>query len=1022
MIGNYRDFYKNPNIIHKQIIDNINKNNCFKIALIHADKKVNYLDFKKNVIQLANLLHLKGVKKGDVVGVLLDRDFDLIYTIFAVSLLGATYLPLSPLYPDTMIDFVIKDSGMGFMVTKSKFKKIGKLLTINLDILGDAISKVDSDNLSFSVIVGLDDLSYIIYTSGTTGVPKGVAITHKSLINDIYFIVKDQIKDTCLLEVTLFSTNICFDQSVEEIYPALFTFNTVVIVQDFFDNSWVEHGVTLAITTPSVFLAQLGIGTVPNSIKGLVLGGERLTKKDISEVFTKTKISILYNSYGPTECTDQCAVKYYTRSDLPIDTISIGSPISNTNIYILDESLNKVKNGHVGEIYISGDGVAYGYVKRPELNKKSFIKDPFCDGFVMYKSGDLGVFLDNGEVRCLGRVDNQLKVNGIRIESESVEAVIKESDNSISKVFVIIKTDLNHLDRLVAYVTPKTVDTNLLLSNLKLKLPTNYLPHKILAIEEFPMTLNGKMDVYRLPLWDDGKKDICDILKPNDDVELKVLNFIKEVLSVNYEISMDSNFYDLGGHSILAAQLISKVNAEYKTMLNMTDFVVDANAYYLTSLIKNSFNNKYVVKIKKDMKSIFQENKNKPFSSGKILVVGAGMSGIKTALLLKRKGIDFDIIDKNKMFGGIWIHGANSTSKLQTPSFHYNLEEKYKYKKLYPTRNEVIEYCKNLTEKESLVDHFIPETEILDINYSHQNQLKVTLFSNHEKKENEYSAVIVCTGRYQKPYLPRWANNCFMTHKACHACDLDKVNVEGKDIVVVGAGSYAIEAFCFAYKNKAKSVTLISRKTYWILPNFADALLDTAIDMDTLKLKDDYNQITNDLKLQLLNFYIKHNIEKLIPDSENSNFGIKITTSDEFFKVVNSEKTKVLIDEVGSIFDNEITLKSGNKIAFDYMICATGYYPPKFDFLNTITNKTPYLYKGYLLLNEPRIGFVGLQDDFVSFIKPLDTNVELVYNSISDLAKRPSVESVSRWIDDTPYDLITNYKTYLEWIQQDYEK
>ncbi|MFM2383566.1 MAG: D-alanine--poly(phosphoribitol) ligase, subunit 1 [Candidatus Parcubacteria bacterium] len=1018
-----KNIFEKNQTVFESIISGINCENISKTAIICKDKSYTYEQFLVRVKEIYTEIQSKGVKRGDSVCFLLDRDLDLLCTIFAIALTGATYIPISPLYPASMVEFILNDSVSNYFITQNKYSSLLTKISTSSSVIFIEKNSSVTDNLpavafTFPKIASLDDVAYVLYTSGTTGVPKGVAIKHRSLLNDIHFMTHMQAKEH-VFDITLFSTNICFDQSVEEIFPALSLYKTIIIANDFYDNFWIGHLPTLVVATPTVFRTGITYMKLPQSTKTLVLGGEKLVEADIENVFKHTNIDTIYNSYGPTECTDQCCVKTYTRDGID-RTVSVGTPILNTSIYILDPEFQPVPVGEIGEIYVAGEGVSAGYVNRPELNSKMFVPDIIQSNDVelkMYKSGDLGKINDKGELVCIDRIDKQIKLNGQRIEGGAII-------NTMLKVPGISAATLNvHVDdtgtgRLFGYVMPETADTEKIRQVLTTTYPSNHVPIKIFALKEFPETLNGKLDTNRLPITS-IEKTRSDIVAPANDTEVRLVHLFKSILKIDGPISITDNFYELGGHSILAAQLLSQINNTFKSSMSMLDFLTDPRPIYLSSLLSNDSQlNSDDVK-KAALSSIMTDPSTFLEGGKKVLVIGSGVAGIRVATFLKQLGTDFSIVEKNSRVGGVWLN-TSKDSKLQVTSDTYQLDDQHPFQSLYPNRDEVIEYLEKYTQEQGFLNRIQFNTEVVDIHYTSDKKFNAVLKKNGVENVTEFDSVIICTGRLQVPYIPKWANNCYMTNRACHSSAIDKQDLQGKDIVVVGAGSYAIESFILAHKRGAKSVTLLARKTYWILPSFAESALNSYINPDTVDFKEDYSAGTSLLRSQLSNYYKINGLEKLIPRPEYSGLGVETSTSDDFFAFARLSNSHFVIDEVDHIVDQKIFLKNSvQELNYDYLICATGYHVPEYSFLKTICGLKPFLYKGYMSLNDPRITFVGLTDDIISFVKPLKFNIEAAYNCIRSISQRPSIEKIRQWVVDTPYDLLVKYKSYLDWIKQD---
>jgi amino acid adenylation domain-containing protein len=408
-----------------------------KTALLFNKQEISYRVLNETANQLAHYLIQKGITEGDIVGIALDRTPDMLITLLAVLKAGAAYLPLDPDYPQERVTFMLTDSSARMLITSKKYQ--GRLKSQATEILIEtalAESKINVKEDPDSMVSG-ENLAYVLYTSGSTGKPKGVLIEHHNLVNFLWSM--QQAPGISKNDILLAVTTISFDIAGLELYLPLITGATVLLA----DPAVTRDGrllldlvksakVSLLQATPSTWRMLLDAGwEKPLPLKALC-GGEALSN-DLAEKLT-SKCTELWNMYGPTETTVWSTVKKIEKGEI----ITIGRPINNTQVYILDEFLKPVSTGTVGEIYIAGDGVARGYLNRPELTSERFLRNPFDElpDNVMYRTGDLGKFLKNGEIQCLGRIREVKETAVIAHEARSGDQV------------------------LVAYVVPETVATN----------------------------------------------------------------------------------------------------------------------------------------------------------------------------------------------------------------------------------------------------------------------------------------------------------------------------------------------------------------------------------------------------------------------------------------------------------------------------------------------------------------------------------------------------------------------------------
>jgi acyl-coenzyme A synthetase/AMP-(fatty) acid ligase/acyl carrier protein len=361
----------------------------------------------------------------------------------------------------------------------------------------------------------------------------------------------------------LASTSICFDLSVFEIFAPLTIGGTVIVAQNALALATLPRPstVTLFNTVPSAMSELLNLDAIPQSVRVINLAGEPLRTDLVRRIYESSSARKVHDLYGPSECTTYSTWTCRT----PDGPQTIGRPIANTQVYILDGGLNPVPVGIVGEIYIGGDGVARGYLNRPQLTEEKFIADPFRDqpGARLYKTGDLARYLPDGNIVFLGRIDHQVKLRGYRIELGEIEATLGHHP-AIKETVVLAREDSPGDRRLVAYVVAaagSVPSANELRAFLHRKLPDFMVPSVFVMLDGLPLTPNGKLDRKALPIPDQRHRDQSDTYRePRTPVEGKIAAIWAEVLRVD-KVGIDDNFFDLGGHSLLATQVVSRMRA-----------------------------------------------------------------------------------------------------------------------------------------------------------------------------------------------------------------------------------------------------------------------------------------------------------------------------------------------------------------------------------------------------------------------------------------------------------------------------
>ncbi len=553
------------------------------VAIESHDRKLTYSELNLKVNGLANNLINIDVQKGDLVGVLMDRSVEMVSALLAIQKAGAAYLPIDPDLPQERLDYVIQDSGIKHCVTNSILD--AKLSQgINSVVVND-LENIDPLQGFDKVSLSSEDLAYVIYTSGSTGNPKGTLIQHKGVVNRILW-MKEQY-DISNEDVILQKTNYAFDVSVWEFFMTLIVGAKLVVCdkEAVYDPKLLvdtieRHKVTTLHFVPSmldVFIDHLensGVEEV-QSIKQVFSSGEAL-KVDTVVRFHQLLNADLHNLYGPTEATVDVTHFATSKEDT---VVPIGKPVWNTGLYVLDQDLNLLPTGAVGELHISGIQLAQGYLNRPDLTQEKFVQNPFDADSLVYKTGDLVRWSKSGELEYLGRKDTQVKIRGHRIELGEIEQVLEELAN-VDKAIVVFDSNQNG-GELTAYAVATKEDLNgeELKSSLASKLPNYMVPSRFVSIPEVPLTLNGKLN-YRA-LESIGTELIAQeksiFEEAEGELEIKVRNIFARTLKVSpEEISVNSDFFELGGHSLKAMHLIGAIRKELKIELPILEFFKNA--------------------------------------------------------------------------------------------------------------------------------------------------------------------------------------------------------------------------------------------------------------------------------------------------------------------------------------------------------------------------------------------------------------------------------------------------------------
>ncbi|WP_312654284.1 non-ribosomal peptide synthetase [Aminipila sp.] len=562
------------------------------IALIYNDVKITYRQLNQRSNQLANYLRSQGFGREDIAGIVMDRSINFIITVFAVLKAGGAYLPIDMAYPKDRIKYILKDSGIIWLLVEhdqnTPLKYEGNVINVNNEEL------LRQDNSNLKCINHSGDLAYVIYTSGSTGKPKGTMLEHRSVINYIWWAAKNYVKNE-ILALPLYTT-ISFDLTVTSMYVPLITGNSIVIYDEddkqlLIEKVFEENKVGVVKLTPAHLKVIKNRNNKDLGIKRLIVGGEQLDTQTAKEVYESFGGNIeIYNEYGPTEATVGCMIYQYDyTSDIEL-AVPIGVPADNVQIYLLDKNLHPVPVNTVGEMYISGDGVARGYLGKAELTAEKFISNPFIYGKRMYRTGDLAKHLTNGNVVFIGRNDDQVKVRGYRIETAEIEKRLLEHQE-INQALVMAKEDDDGSKYLCGYyVSDKILKSEELRKFIIKELPEYMVPSYFIWLNHIPLTSNGKTD--KKALQNSLENIIADreYTEPIDEVEKIMVSVWEEVLKID-KIGVTDNYFSLGGDSIKAIQIISKLNQKGMD-INVKDILTYQTISGLCSQIKWCSNEK----------------------------------------------------------------------------------------------------------------------------------------------------------------------------------------------------------------------------------------------------------------------------------------------------------------------------------------------------------------------------------------------------------------------------------------------
>lgn len=552
------------------------------IAAEFKTERITYRELNARANRFARHLQARGVEPEKLIGVSVPRSMEMLVAILGVLKAGAGYVPLDPNYPHQRLQFMIEDAELALVITTRDlavhFSDCATVLAIDED--WSTIATNNDDNLTLNVAP--DNVAYVIYTSGSTGNPKGVAVEHRSLVN--FTATAPAAYGLSSEDRILQFASLSFDLSAEEIYPALTHGATVVLRTDDMINSprdflrCCDKWKLTVLDLPTAYWHELtdalaaGELQLPLCVRLVIIGGEKASIDRLGkwQQVAGNKVRLL-NSYGPTETTIAATVSELRSDNPPLSgAVSIGRPFANTSVYVLDRLLQPVPIGVAGDLYIGGPGVARGYVNRPQLTAERFIRNPFSvnSNDRLYQTGDVVRYRSDGSLEFLGRADNQIKIRGFRVELEDIEQTLRQHDD-VKDCVVIFRDDLDA--RLIAYVVGNRPDTSSDLRNfLKSKLPAYMVPATFEMIAALPLAPSGKIDRRALPEPKSEAVISEAFVAPSTPLEGLLASAWQEVLRLP-AVSVHDNFFDIGGHSLLAARVVSIVSRSLTVDFGMVD-------------------------------------------------------------------------------------------------------------------------------------------------------------------------------------------------------------------------------------------------------------------------------------------------------------------------------------------------------------------------------------------------------------------------------------------------------------------
>jgi amino acid adenylation domain-containing protein len=571
------------------------------VALVCGSRQLTYQELNQKANQLANYLRKLGAGPDVLVGICVHRSLEMIIGILGTLKAGAAYVPLDPTYPQKRLASMMEDVDLRVLLTTHDVRAVlpeTKLRLVCLDSEWPQITGESSDNLHGPTSVG--NLCYVIFTSGSTGKAKAAAVFHGGWTNLMHWFITEF--NITPADKILVISSFSFDITQRSIVMPLITGAQLhLLASPHYDPALILHtiaaqGITRMNCAPSTFYPLVensrNAFSKLSSLRTLFLGGEAISASRIREwAESKECQAEIANVYGAAECSDVSTfyvLKNYGR--YVESSVPIGKPIFNTQVYLLDDSLNPVPSGHAGEICIAGDGVGFGYINDRALTEQKFVANPFSDGSStrLYRTGDLGKFSSDGNLEFIGRVDHQVKLRGFRIDLGDIESNLRQH-KEVKEAVVVSKTFSDQDQRLVAFVVPRhrggsrDQTGSQLRSFLKERLPEYMVPNDVVILEEMPLSPNGKTDrnvLLSMDILSMGTEAGPE--EPQTPAERDLATIFARVLKLE-RVGILDNFFDLGGHSYLVTETLGCIADHFHVNLSIFDFLANPR---VTDLLK----------------------------------------------------------------------------------------------------------------------------------------------------------------------------------------------------------------------------------------------------------------------------------------------------------------------------------------------------------------------------------------------------------------------------------------------------
>lgn len=583
-----RSGYPKEKTLHELFEEQVEKTPT-DTALLFAGKQLTYTQLNEKSNRLSRLLRERGVNPETIVGLMVDISMEMVIGMIAILKAGGAFLPIDPDYPPDRIEYMMEDSQNPFILTREQYKSKVKYYSQVIDI----DHKIDTgDGTNPGKISQSNHLAYVIYTSGSTGAPKGVMVQHQSIVNQI-FGFNQLFYNDCLLNHVLLAP-FTFDPSVQHVFsPLTYGAKLFLVPKTIKDDPLelmdfiLQNNIDVFDAVPSQIdvLLDSPLDYSGVNFKYIILAGEVFSKNLYIKIREHLSVEKVVNIYGPTEATINTTMYECPRRESR-PTIPIGKPLMNYQVYILGRNFRPVPIGVPGELYISGDGVARGYINQPELTAEKYPENPYIPGQRMYRSGDFARWLPDGNIDFVGRIDNQVKIRGQRIELAEVELQL-QGHPAIKEAVVIAREDKNKIKYLSAYIVAKgDLDISRLREYLMEHLPDHMIPGHFVELEQMPLTPNGKVDRKALARIQMSGKSPGKYVAPQKKLEKELCQLWASELELE-KVGIKDDYFYIGGDSIKSIKLINLINTRLGSNLKIADIYVHSTIEELAKTIEN---------------------------------------------------------------------------------------------------------------------------------------------------------------------------------------------------------------------------------------------------------------------------------------------------------------------------------------------------------------------------------------------------------------------------------------------------